>query len=112
MVVTLRWVFTAVYVSMIGLTVIAVGDRNIVDALIELWPDPWFRATLADAYFGFLTIWFWIAYRESGVVSRSIWFLLLMMFGNIAVAAYFLRLFWLSEPTASIDDVLTPARTQ
>ena len=32
MVVTLRWVFTAVFVSMIGLTVIAVGDRNIVDA--------------------------------------------------------------------------------
>jgi len=112
MIVTLRWVFTAVFVSMIGLTVIAVGDRNIVDALIELWPDPWFRATLADAYFGFFTIWLWIAYRESGVVSPSIWLVLILMLGNIAVAAYFLRLFWLSESTASVDDVLASARTQ
>jgi len=112
MIVTLRWVFTAVFVSMIGLTVVAVGDRNIVDAFIELWPDPWFRATLADAYFGFFTIWLWIAYRESGFVSRTIWLVLIMMLGNIAVAAYLFRLFWLSESTASIGDVLAPARTQ
>ena len=112
MIVTLRWVFTAVFVSMIGLTVVAVGDRNIVDAFIELWPDPWFRATLADAYFGFFTIWLWIAYRESGFVSRTSWLVLIMMLGNIAVAAYLFRLFWLSESTAPIGDVLAPARTQ
>ena len=112
MVVTLRWVFTAVFISMFGLTVVAAGDRNIVDALIELWPDPWFRATLADAYFAFFTIWLWIAYRQSSVMSRTIWFVLIMALGNIAVAGYCLRLFWLSESTASIDDVLVSARTQ
>tara|TARA_B100000029_G_C17543028_1_gene947404 strand:- start:1379 stop:1714 length:336 start_codon:yes stop_codon:yes gene_type:complete len=111
MVVTLRWVFTVVFVSMIGFTVVAAGDRSIFDALIELWPDPWFRATLVDAYFGFFTIWLWIAYRESGVASSSIWFVLIMTLGNIAVSGYFLWLFWFSEPTASIDDVLTPVRT-
>ena len=112
MVVTLRWVFSIVLVAMIGLTAVAGGDRNIGEALIALWPDPWFRATLADAYFGFFTIWLWIAYRETGVLSRSVWFVLIMTLGNIAVAAHFLRLFWQSESTASLDHVLTSGRTQ
>ena len=112
MVVTLRWVFSAVLVAMIGFTVVAVGDRNITEAWIELWPDPWFRATLADAYFGFFNIWLWIAYRETGVFSRAVWFVLIMMLGNIAIAGYFLRLFWRSDSAASLGDVLTSAQTQ
>lgn len=112
MVVTLRWLFSAVLFAMIGLTVVAVGDRSITEALIELWPDPWFRATLADAYFGFFTIWLWIANRETGVLSRAVWFVLIMVLGNIAVAGYFLRLFCQSDSTASIDGVLTSVQTQ
>lgn len=88
------------------------GDRSITEALIELWPDPWFRATLADAYFGFFTIWLWIANRETGALSRAVWFVLIMVLGNIAVAGYFLRLFCQSDSTASIDGVLTSVQTQ
>ena len=47
MVVTLRWVFSAVLVAMIGFTVVAVGDRNITEAWIELWPGAGIRASSA-----------------------------------------------------------------
>ena len=45
-----------VLVGMLTVTTVASLDRGVFDAGAELWPDPWFKATLADAYFGFLTV--------------------------------------------------------
>ncbi len=84
----LRWFFVLILVSMLGLTIAASLDRGVFQAGSELWPDPWFRATLADAYFGFLTVFVWVAYRERTWRSRAVWFLLFMVLGNIAIAAY------------------------
>ena len=61
MVILLRVFFAVVLVSMLVLTTTASLDQGIVEAGAELWPDAWFRATLADAYFGFLTVFLWIA---------------------------------------------------
>ena len=54
---------------LVALTVVASLDRDVVTAARELWPDPWFRATLADAYIGFFTIWLWIAWRPGSTRS-------------------------------------------
>ena len=42
-------IFTMVILVMLVATVQASLDSNVLTALEELWPDPWFRATLADA---------------------------------------------------------------
>ena len=75
---------------MLYVTVSASLHQDIVSATRQLWPDPWFRATLTDAYFGFLFFWLWVAWREQSVAKSTLWFVLIMTLGNIAMAAYLL----------------------
>jgi len=54
-------------------------------------PDRWWTyATLADAYFGFLTFYAWVFYKETRAVARAGWFVAIMLLGNIAMAVYML----------------------
>ena len=54
-------------------------------------PDRWWTlATLADAYFGFLTFYAWVFYKQVAAVSRIGWFVAIMLLGNIAMAIYVL----------------------
>lgn len=75
---------------MLSVTVIASLHQDIFSAAQKLWPDPWFRATLADAYCGFLLFWLWVAWREASWSRSAVWFLLIMTLGNIATAGYLL----------------------
>ncbi len=75
---------------MLYATVTASLQQDIVTATRQLWPDPWFRATLADAYCGFLFFWLWVVWREQSVVRGVLWFVLIMTLGNIAMACYLL----------------------
>jgi hypothetical protein len=53
-------------------------------------PDhAWTIATLFDAYFGFLTFYAWVFYKERWA-GRIGWFVFIMLFGNIAMAIYVL----------------------
>ena len=47
-------------------------------------------ATLYDAYFGFITFFVWVAYRESRFWVKALWFVLIMGLGNIAMSLYVL----------------------
>jgi hypothetical protein len=91
-----------VLVGMLTVTTVASLDRGVFDAGAALWPDPWFKATLADAYFGFLTVYLWIAYKEVGLAKRLLWLVLLLTLGNIAIAAY---LMWQTFRLAPGDPV-------
>lgn len=53
--------------------------------------DPWFVATLADAYCGFLIFYAWVVYRERTLLARIGWFIAIMTMGNVASAVYLLR---------------------
>jgi len=54
-------------------------------------PDRWWTyATLADAYFGFLTFYAWVFYKEASATSRTGWFIAIMLLGNMAMAVYVL----------------------
>lgn len=90
MIVFLRLLMLAVLATMLVVTVTASQERGVFEAAAALWPDPWFRATLADAYFGFLTVFLWIAYKEPTASRRVAWFVLLMTLGNFAIAGYLL----------------------
>ncbi len=79
-----------VLVIMLYATISASLHQDIISATRQLWPDPWFRATLADAYCGFLFFWLWVAWREQSVVRGALWFVLIMTLGNIAMACYLL----------------------
>lgn len=82
--------FVAILGAMLWVTTVASLDRSVFEAGAEIWADPWAKATLFDAYFGFLVVFLWIAYREGTWLRRGVWFLLLMTLGNIAIAIYFL----------------------
>ena len=47
-----------VLLTMLAVTISASLHQDVLSALGQLWPDPWFRATLADTYFAFLFFWF------------------------------------------------------
>lgn len=58
---------------------------------LQAEPDRWWTyATLADAYFGFLTFYAWVFYKETRWALRLGWFVAIMLLGNIAMAVYVL----------------------
>jgi hypothetical protein len=87
---SLTILFIAILALMIAVTVRASFDRSIIEALNQLLPDPWFQATICDAYCGFLTFYVWVAYRERRRWKRIVWFVVIMPLGNIAMAIYVL----------------------
>jgi hypothetical protein len=54
-------------------------------------PDRWWTiATLMDAYYGFVTFFVWVAYKELRWLPRVGWFVAIMLAGNMAMSAYVL----------------------
>ncbi len=70
------------------------GWASSVQALWKIPPEvhgnPWFIATRFDAYFGFLTFWLWIAWKEKSWQARIGWLVAVLLLGNIAMAVYLL----------------------
>lgn len=102
----LKIVFLLILLGMLAVTTIASLERGVLEAAADLWPDAWFRATLADAYCGFLVIYLWIAYKERSGGRRILWFALVMTLGNLAIATYFLIQLLRLPATASARDLL------
>jgi len=95
--ITLLTVFAAIFVTMLGFTVKATLQRSVLDNG-HLISDPWFQATLVDTYLGFLTFYLWVAWKESTMIARATWFVLIMTLGNMAMAAYVFWQLWKLEP--------------
>lgn len=102
----LKVLFFLILLAMLAVTAVASVDRNVFAAGADLWDDPWFRATLADAYFGFLTVYLWIAYKEGTWGRRILWFVLVMTLGNIAIAIYLLIQLFRLPASAKMADLL------
>ena len=86
----LTTVCLAVLAIMLYVTISASLQQDVLTATQRLWPDSWFRATLADAYCGFLFFWLWVAWREQSAAKGALWFVLIMTLGNLAMASYLL----------------------
>lgn len=91
---------------MLYVTISASLHQDLISATRQLWPDPWFRATLADAYCGFLFFWLWVAWREQSAVKSILWFVLIMTLGNIAMGGYLLLQLRRWQPAEGIDSLL------
>ena len=60
---SLRVLFALIFLGMLSVIIIATIDQNIFEAVGNMWPNWWFKATLTDLYFGFLTFFVWVAYK-------------------------------------------------
>lgn len=65
-------------------------EMPIWEAFATFGNNPWAVATLWDAYFGFLTFYVWVAWRETRMGPRVLWFVLIMALGNITMSLYVL----------------------
>jgi hypothetical protein len=88
---TLTSIFVAIIAVMLWATIRASLDRDVITATTDLIKDPWVVAALCDAYFGFLTFYLWVFYKEPRPLARIAWFVAIMLLGNFAMAAYVLR---------------------
>ena len=86
----LKLLFAAIFLWMVVMTI----RTSLAMSLFAAWPgfaaNPWAVATLWDAYFGFLTFYVWVVYKETNIGLRILWFVLIMSLGNIAMSAYVL----------------------
>jgi hypothetical protein len=106
MIVLLRVFFLVVLASMLAVTSWASTEVALWRLPREIWMHPWFIATLFDAYWGFLTFWCWIAYKERGWPARAAWLVAVLLLGNIAMAVYALIQLFRVPVTAGVEAVL------
>ena len=107
----LKLLFGAILVVMLYVTVAAALERGLFEAGGDLWPDPWFRATLVDAYCGFLTFYAWVFYRERTWAGRGLWLVAILALGNIAMSVYVLARLFRLPPDAGAEQLLLRPRT-
>jgi hypothetical protein len=91
---------------MVAVTTYASLGESILKIPAAVTGDRWFQATLFDAYFGFLTFFVWVAYKEACLWRAVVWFVLIMVLGNMAMSAYMLIQLFKVPSTASLREVL------
>lgn len=108
----LQLLFGVILVAMLAVTARASLDRSVLEAGDGLWHDWWFRATFADAYFGFLTVYVWVWYREGAWGPRLVWGILFALLGNIAMSIYVLRAILRLPADATAERLLLRERSR
>lgn len=106
MIVSLRLFFIVVLVSMLAVTSWASIQCPLWELPGEVGGHPWFVATLFDAYWGFLTFYCWVVYKETSWAARIAWLVGILLLGNIAMAVYMLIQLFRVSADAKIEEVL------
>ena len=110
MLIFLRALFIIVIASMVAVTSWASLQCPLFGVPRAVATHPWFIATLFDAYWGFITFFVWVCYKQTSLLARLAWFVAIMLLGNIAMTAYCLaELFSISSRDALVG-VLTARR--
>lgn len=108
---SLRALFTVVLVSMLAVTSWASFQCPLFAVPRDVFTHPWFIATLFDAYWGFTTFFVWVCYQRTAWIARGVWFVAIMLLGNIAMAAYCLGELFRLPKDARLADLLTARHT-
>src|SRR5579862_5206530 len=101
----LKLVFGFIFLFMVVMTIRTSLQISLWSAIPSFAASPWSMATLYDAYFGFLTFFCWLAWRERSLGIKIVWFVLIMALGSIAMSFYvLLQLFGLraDEPASAL----------
>jgi hypothetical protein len=107
---SLRILFAVVLASMLGITSWASLQCPLFAVPRDVFTHAWFIATLADAYWGFITFYVWVAYKQTAWLARVAWFVAIMLLGNIAMAAYCLAELFRAAPGNRLETLLTIRR--
>ena len=102
----LRLLFSVIFIVMVYATGSASLQCNILQIPGAVLGHPWFTATLFDAYCGFITFYAWVFYKEPSGAAKMIWFILIMLLGNLAMSAYMLILLFKLPTDAAADRLL------
>lgn len=84
----LKVIYAIVLLVMIAVTAWSGMHENILAVPPVVLNDVWFKATLFDAYFGFMSFFFWICYREKSLALKVFLFFAIVLLGNIAMSIY------------------------
>ena len=106
MIVTLRIFFVVVLISMLAVTGWAQSQVPLWKIPGNVGGHPWFIATLFDTYWGFLTFYCWLFYRETSFLGRVLWLIAILLLGNIAMAIYMLILLFRLPTNAKAPQIL------
>lgn len=102
----LRILFSLIFLTMLGATIHASQQAAIWQLPSSLTGNAWFQATLLEAYFAFLTFFIWVAYKEANWWKSALWFVVIMVLGNMGMAAYALIQLFKVKADAPLKDVL------
>jgi hypothetical protein len=102
----LKLLFAAIFVWMVVMTIRTSMTVSLWSSLHSFTGNPWAVATLYDAYFGFITFWVWVAYKESTLWSRLLWLVLILALGNIAMSFYVLIQLFRLKPDQPVEALL------
>jgi len=103
---TLKILFAGIFLWMTILTIRTSMAFSLWSAWDSFAANPWAVATLYDAYFGFITFWVWVAYKENTLWSRLLWLILILGLGNIAMSLYVLIQLFRLKPDQSVEALL------
>jgi hypothetical protein len=99
----LKILFAGIFLCMTILTIRTSLAISLWSAWHSYAANPWAVATLYDAYFGFITFWVWVAYKENTLWSRLLWLVLILGLGNIAMSLYVLIQLSRLKPEQSVE---------
>ena len=102
----LRLAFAVVLVAMLCVTSWASFEVALWKTPRAVATHPWFIATMFDTYFGFLTFYAWVAYKETSNLARVLWLVAVLLLGNIAMATYMLIQLFRLPTNARMEDLL------
>ena len=84
----LRILFIGIFTAMSSLIVWASLEQPIFGIPRDVFLNPWFITTLFDAYFAFITFYVWVAWKEQSTGARVLWLIVVLLWGNFAMAIY------------------------
>ncbi len=106
----LRALFFAVIASMLVATGWAGSQCALFAIPRDVFTHPWFLATLLDAYWAFITFYVWVAWKEQTLAARILWFIAIILWGNLAMALYVLIELFRIDSTARLGELFSTRR--
>ena len=111
MILFLRALFLAILASMLWVTSWASLSCPLFAVPRDVFTHPWFIATMFDAYWGFITFFVWVCYKQTSWLARFAWFVAILLLGNIAMSAYCLDELFRAPRDGRIGELLVMRRT-
>lgn len=111
MIILLRALFLLVLASMLAVTSWASLRCPLFAVPRDVFTHPWFIATLFDAYWAFITFTVWVLWKEQSAGTRILWFVAVILWGNLAMSLYMLRELFRIKSSTQLGEVFSKRRS-